>query len=89
MVVAQVGSPEQLRKALHDESVDVVVTSSPGKALKSHFQTLLFGAAPLPIVSLSLDGSCIDVYGRWTARGTGIAGLIRLIREAVANTRPD
>jgi len=88
MVVAQVGSPEQLRKALHDESVDVVITSSPREALRSHFQTLLFGPTPLPIVSLSLDGSCIDVYGRWTARGVGISGLTRLIREAVASTQP-
>jgi hypothetical protein len=68
--------------------VDVVVTSSPRNELKAHFHALLFGPAPLPIVSLSVDGSCIDVYGRWTTRSVGIDGLARLIREAAASAQP-
>jgi DNA-binding NarL/FixJ family response regulator len=86
-VVQQVGSPEEFREALH-RPVDVVVTSSPRNQLKAHFQALLFGPTPLPIVSLSIDGSCIDVYGRWTTRAVGIDGLTRLIREAAASAQP-
>jgi hypothetical protein len=86
-VVAEVGSPEEFGEALR-QPVDVVVTSSTPTELKAHFQALLFGPAALPIVSLSLDGSCIDVYGRWRARSVGIDGLTRLIREAAASAQP-
>jgi hypothetical protein len=86
-VVAQVGSPEELREALY-LPIDVVVTSSPSTELKAHFQALLFGPIALPIVRLRLDGSCIDVYGRSTTRAVGIGGLTRLIREAVATAQP-
>ena len=44
--------------------------------------------SPLPIVTISLDGARIDVYGRSIARGVGIEGLTRLIREAVAGAQP-
>jgi DNA-binding NarL/FixJ family response regulator len=84
-VVEQVGSPEELREALH-RPIDVVVTSSPTSGLGSQFQALLFGPTPLPIVNLSRDGSSIDVYGRWTTRAAGIGGLARLIREAAASS---
>ena len=86
-VVGQVESPEEFRDALQ-WPVDVVVTSSRGTQLKPHFQALLFGPAPLPIVMISLDGSCIDVYGRSTTRAVGIGGLACLIREAVARGQP-
>jgi DNA-binding NarL/FixJ family response regulator len=86
-VVGQVESPEEFRNALH-QPVDVVVTSSPGTELKAHFQALLFGRAPLPIVTISVDGSRIDVYGRSTTRAVGIGGLACQIREAVARAQP-
>ena len=86
-VVEQVGSPEELREALH-RPIDVVVTSSPTSELGPQFQALLFGPAPLPIVTISLDGARIDVYGRSITRGVGIEGLTRLIREAVAGAQP-
>jgi DNA-binding NarL/FixJ family response regulator len=82
-VVATVGSPEELRAALQ-RPVDVVVTSSRRNELKTYVQALLFSPDPPAIVSLSTDGSCIDVYGRWTAQAVGIGGLTRLIREAAA-----
>jgi DNA-binding NarL/FixJ family response regulator len=86
-VVEQVGSPEELREALH-RPIDVVVTSSPTSGLGSQFQALLFGPTPLPIVTISLDGARIDVYGRSITHGVGIEGLARLIREAVAGAQP-
>jgi hypothetical protein len=86
-VVAQVGSPAELSAELR-RPVDVVVTLSPRNELNAHFQALLFGPAPLPIVSLSVDGSCIDVYGRSRTRAVGIDGLTRLIREAAASAQP-
>jgi DNA-binding NarL/FixJ family response regulator len=86
-VVEQVGSPEEFREALH-RPVDVVVTLSPRNQLQAHFQALLFGPAPLPIVSLSGDGSCIDVYGRSRTQAVGLDGLTRLIREAAASAQP-
>jgi hypothetical protein len=84
-VIAQVGSSKEFHEAIH-QPVDVVITASPRTELKPHLQALLFGATPLPIVNLSLDGSSIDVYGRWTTRGAGIGGLTRLIREAAASS---
>src|SRR5262245_16582086 len=80
------GSAAELSAELH-RPVDVVVTLSPRNELKAHFQALLFGPAPLPIVSLSVDGSCIDVYGRSRTRAVGIDGLTRLIREAAASAQ--
>lgn len=69
-------------------SADVVVTASPSSELGPRFQALLFGPTPLPIVTISLDGKRIDVYGRSTTHGGGIEGLTGLIREAVAGARP-
>jgi hypothetical protein len=69
-------------------SADIVVTSSPTSELGPRFQALLFGPTPLPIVTISLDGKRIDVYGRATTHGGGIEGLTGLIREAVAGVRP-
>lgn len=86
-VVEQVGSADELSHALH-HPVDVVVTASPTAGLGPQFQALLFGPAPLPIVTISLDGERIDVYGRSITRGGGIEGLTGLIREAVAGARP-
>jgi hypothetical protein len=86
-IVDQVGSPEELRQALH-RPIDVVVTSSPTSELGPQFQVLLFGSAPLPIVTIGLDGARIDVYCRSITRGVGIEGLTRLIREAVAGAQP-
>jgi hypothetical protein len=85
-VVQQVNSSEDFGEALR-QPVDVVVTSSPRSEMRAHVQALLFGPAPLPIVSLTPDGSCIDVYGRWTTRAAGIGDLTRLIREA-ASAKP-
>jgi hypothetical protein len=87
-VIAQVGSLKDFNEAIR-QPVDVVVTSSPGTELKPHFQAMLFGPAPLPVVSLNLDGSSIDVYGRRRTRGVGIDGLTRLIREVVASAQPE
>lgn len=87
IVVAKVETPEAFSEAL-GQRVDVVVTASPGNELKDHFQALLFGPAPLPIVCLSPDGSLIDVYCRSTTRAVGIEGLARLIREAAASAQP-
>ena len=84
-IIAQVGSSQEFHEAIRGP-VDVVITSSPRTELKPHFQALLFGATPLPVVNLSLDGSSIDVYGRWATRGVGIDGLTRLIREAAASS---
>jgi DNA-binding NarL/FixJ family response regulator len=86
-VVEQVGSGDELAEALH-RPVDVVVTASPTADLGSQFQALLFGPTPVPIVTISLDGKRIDVYGRSITRGRGIEGLTGLIREAVAGARP-
>ena len=86
-VVEQVGSPGELSDALH-RPVDIVITASPTSELRPQFQALLFGATPLPIVTISLDGKRIDVYGRSTTCGGGIEGLTGLIREAVAGARP-
>jgi len=69
-------------------SADVVVTASPTSELGPRYQALLFGPAALPIVTISLDGKRIDVYGRSTTHGGGIEGLTGLIREAVAGARP-
>jgi hypothetical protein len=69
-------------------SADVVVTASPSSELGPRFQALLFGPTPLPIVTISLDGKRIDVYGHSTTHGGGIEGLAGLIREAVAGGRP-
>ena len=70
------------------DGADVVVTASPTTELGARFQALLFGPSPLPIVTLSLDGKRIDVYGRSITHGGGIEGLTGLIREAVAGARP-
>ena len=86
-VVEQVGSAGELLEALR-RPVDVVVTASPTSELRPQFQALLFGDTPLPIVTISLDGKRIDVYGRSITRGGGIEGLTGLIREAVAAARP-
>lgn len=86
-VVEQVGSADELSAALHRQ-VDVVVTASPTSELGPQFQALLFGPTPLPILTISLDGKRIDVYGRSTTHGGGIEGLTGLIREAVAGARP-
>ena len=69
-------------------SADVVVTASTTSELGPRFRALLFGPTPLPIVTISLDGKRIDVYGRATTHGGGIEGLTGLIREAVAGARP-
>jgi hypothetical protein len=86
-VVQRILSPQDLTGALR-EPVDVIVTSSATTDLGAPFQALLFGPRPLPIVTISLDGTRIDVYGRTTTRGRGLEGLTGLIREAVAGTRP-
>ena len=86
-VVEQVGTASELSEALH-RPVDIVVTASPTSELRPQFQALLFGDAPLPVVTISLDGKRIDVYGRSITRGGGIEGLTGLIREAVAGARP-
>ena len=86
-VVRRIVSAQDLTAALR-EPVDVVVTSSATTDLGAPFQALLFGPRPLPIVTISLDGTRIDVYGRTTTRGRGLEGLTGLIREAVAGTRP-
>jgi DNA-binding NarL/FixJ family response regulator len=86
-VVEQVGSERELANALQ-QPIDVVVTASSTTDLAPQFHSLLFGSSPLPIVTISLDGKRIDVYGRSINRGRGIEGLARLIREAVAVSQP-
>jgi DNA-binding NarL/FixJ family response regulator len=85
-VVKQVGSGRELANALH-QPIDVVITASTTTELPPQFHSLLFGSSPVPIVTISLDGRRIDVYGRSINRGRGIEGLARLIREAVAGTQ--
>jgi DNA-binding NarL/FixJ family response regulator len=86
-VVEQVGSSEELQRALH-RPIDVVITSSTTTELGPRFQALLFGSDPLPIVAISLDGARVDVYGRAITHGVGVERLAGLIREAVAGARP-
>jgi hypothetical protein len=86
-VVRRIVSARDLPAALR-EPVDVVITASATTDLGDPFQALLFGPTPTPIVTISLDGTRIDVYGRTTTRGRGLEGLTGLIREAVAGTRP-
>ena len=70
-VVEQVGPADELSAVLQRQ-VDVVVTASPTSEPGPRFQALLFGPKPLPIVTISLDGKRIDVYGRSTTRGAGL-----------------
>jgi hypothetical protein len=86
-VVGQIGSGEDLAGALR-QPVDVVVTAAPTPDLPPELQALLFGPAPLPIVTISLDGERVDVYGRSITHGGGIHGLATLIRDAVTGARP-
>jgi DNA-binding NarL/FixJ family response regulator len=86
-VVRKAVSGEELLGVLQGP-VDVVVTASSSAELAPELRSLFFGPNPLPIVTISLDGERIDVYGRTIHRGRGIEGLTRLIREAVAATRP-
>ena len=86
-VVETVVAGDALSSAL-ERPIDVVVTASSSAELAPELRSLFFGPSPLPIVTISLDGERIDVYGRTIHRGGGIEGLTRLIREAVAATRP-
>jgi hypothetical protein len=86
-IVAEIASPESLADALTGR-VDVIITATSGESLAPPFRAALFGPRAIPVVAISVDGSTIDVYGRSVRRGYGLQGLIGLIREAVADSRP-
>jgi hypothetical protein len=86
-IVAEIASPEALPGAIIGR-VDVIITAISGESLAPPFHAALFGPRAIPVVAISVDGSTIDVYGRSVRRGYGLQGLIGLIREAVADSRP-
>jgi hypothetical protein len=86
VIVAQVQTPDALVEAVA-RPVDVIVTAVTGEELAPHYRAALFGNQGIPVVAISADGNSIDVYGRWVTHGYGLAGLIALIREAVAGSQ--
>jgi hypothetical protein len=86
-IVAEIASPEALADAITGR-VDVIITATSGESLAPPFRAALFGPRAIPVVAISVDGSIIDVYGHSVRRGYGLQGLIGLIREAVAGSRP-
>lgn len=86
-IAGQVDTPEALTQAMA-RSVDVIVTADDGSNLAPHLRAALFSRRAVPVVAISADGNSIDVYERWATQGYGVAGLIGLIREAVAGAKP-
>lgn len=86
-IVAEVESSTGLAAALADR-IDVIITATAGEELAPPFHVALFGRQAIPVVAIGVDGTSIDVYGRSVTRGYGLEGLIGLIREAVAGSRP-
>lgn len=86
VIVAQVETPDSLADAVA-KPVDIIVTAATGDHLAPHYHAALFGQRGIPVVAISADGNSIDVYGHWVAHGYGLAGLIALIREAVAGSQ--
>jgi DNA-binding NarL/FixJ family response regulator len=84
-IVAQVERPETLRAALANP-VDVIITSAPIGEAPSPYRETLFGSRAIPLIAVSADGTSIDVYGHWIAHGSGLDGLITLIRKAVSHS---
>jgi hypothetical protein len=86
-IVAEIDSSNGLAGALADR-VDVIITARKGEGLAPPFHTALLGRRAIPIVAIGVDGSSIDVYSHSITRGYGLAGLIGLVREAVAHSKP-
>lgn len=86
-IVAEVDSSNGLAAALAGR-VDVIITATAGEELAPPFHAALFGHRAIPVVAIDIDGTSIDVYGHSVTRGYGLEGLIELIREAVAGSRP-
>ena len=86
-IVAEVESSNGLAAALADR-IDVIITATAGEQLAPPFHAALFGRQAIPVVAIGIDGTSIDVYGHSVTRGYGLEGLIGLIREAVAGSRP-
>lgn len=86
-IVAEVGSEDALAKAV-EHPIDVVITAATTRDLAPPFRALLFGPRGVPIVAISVDGQSVEVYDRSVTRAFGLEDLIRLIRAAVAGSRP-
>ncbi|SEO53057.1 hypothetical protein SAMN02990966_02201 [Rhodospirillales bacterium URHD0017] len=86
-IVAEVESSSGLADALTDR-VDVIITARKGEELALPFRAALFGHRSIPIVAIGVDGTSIEIYSHSITRGYGLAGLIGLIREAVAESQP-
>lgn len=86
-IVAEIESSNRLADALTDR-VDVIITARRGEGLAPSLHTALFGRRAIPIVAIGVDGTSIEVYSHSITRDYGLAGLIGLIREAVARSQP-
>lgn len=84
-IVAQVETQDALPAALA-KPVDVLITSARIDEASQPYRAALFGPQAIPVIAVSADGTSIDVYGHWTARGCGLSGLVTLIRRAVTRS---